>query len=73
MSDDLEQPSAEEVAAARLRAGLTQSAAADLARCSRRAWVYFETGGREIDLARWELFLAKIGERKIKAIRKAKR
>jgi putative transcriptional regulator len=52
-------PTPEQIRAAREAAGLTQAAAATLIQCSRRAWVKWERGERQIHPAMWELFLIK--------------
>jgi len=51
---------------ARERSGLTQTDAAKYVHAgSYRTWQDWESGRRVMPLAAWELFLAKIGERKI--------
>lgn len=55
-------PSPELVLAARLASGLTQTQAAQLVHygCYQR-WMECERGRSKLDVARWELFLAKTG------------
>lgn len=56
-------PSADEVKAARVAAGLTQAEAAALV-CLRaqQRWGEYESGARTIDPARWELFRLKTAQ-----------
>lgn len=55
-------PSADEVVAARLAAGLTQTAAAASVYLGHyKRWCEYETGTRQMDAARFELFLVKHG------------
>jgi len=54
-------PEPNEIREARHRAGLTQSQAAALVGVHRRAWQYWEGGGRKMGVAVWELFLIKTG------------
>ena len=54
-------PSAEEIRTARLAAGMTQDQAAAAVHVTVRMWTHWECGTREMPLARWELFRAKIG------------
>ena len=51
-------PSPTEIREARHRAGLTQDEAADIVGATGRAWRYWESGGRKMDLAAWNLFNA---------------
>ena len=56
-------PAPSEIADARLRAGLSQAAAASLVHLgSKSRWYEYERGSRPIDPARWELFLLKTGQ-----------
>jgi putative transcriptional regulator len=56
----LKQPTPAEILAAREKAGLTQTQAAELVHLAHRVrWTEYETGTHAIDLARWELFLVK--------------
>jgi hypothetical protein len=56
-------PTAEAIKAARLDAGLTQSEAAEFVYLGDVArWSEYERGVKRIDVARWELFLIKIGK-----------
>src|SRR3990167_457942 len=58
----MKHPTPKQVAAARKRAGLTQAQAAELVHLGASTrWAEYENGTRRIDLARWELFLNKIG------------
>jgi DNA (cytosine-5)-methyltransferase 1 len=56
-------PSPEEIKAARLAAGLTQTEAAKLVHCTKRAWQMWEAEEeaphRTMHPAMWELFLEK--------------
>jgi len=56
-------PTADIVRAARKRAGLTQTEAARVAElgCVQR-WSEYERGITTIDLARWQWFLARVGQ-----------
>lgn len=57
-------PTPEAVRAARAAAGLTQAAAAALVHLGEAMrWSEYERGVRTIDMARWELFLLKTGQR----------
>jgi DNA-binding transcriptional regulator YiaG len=47
---------------ARLKAGLTQTQAAELVHSSLRSWQHWESGARRMDGAHWELFLIKTGQ-----------
>ena len=51
-------PSPADIKDARHRAGLTQSEAAYIVGAKERAWRYWESGGRKMDLAAWNLFNA---------------
>lgn len=54
------QPTPTEIKDARIRAHLTQQAAAELVhRADSRRWREWESGDHKIDLAAWELFLIK--------------
>jgi hypothetical protein len=53
-------PTPDEVKAARVAAGLTQTAAADLVHRTLRNWQQWESGARRIDLALWDLFQLKV-------------
>jgi transcriptional regulator with XRE-family HTH domain len=55
------QPTREEIAAARAAAGLTQAEAARLVHLGAPGrWSEYESGVRNIDMARWELFRLKV-------------
>lgn len=54
-------PAPAEVRGARESAGLTQTAAAALIYCSLRGWQEWESGGRRMHPAMWELFRLKAG------------
>ena len=57
------QPCAEEIRAVRADSKLTQAEAAALVHLGHRMrWTEYETGVRNIDLARWELFLLKTNQ-----------
>lgn len=63
---ELLRPTVKAIREARERSGLTQAVAAQYVHAaSYRTWQDWETGRRLMPLAAWELFLAKIGERKI--------
>ncbi|MBA9846761.1 XRE family transcriptional regulator [Ralstonia pickettii] len=55
-------PPPAEIKAARLRAGISQAAAARLVYKTTRAWELWEGGLRRMDPAFWELFLIRISE-----------
>jgi hypothetical protein len=56
-------PTQEEVSAARRTALLTQAEAAEMVHLgSFQRWSEYESGARNIDLARWELFLIKTAQ-----------
>lgn len=57
-------PTATQVRAARTRAGLTQSAAADLVHVTVRNWQQWEAGERKMSAGLWELFRAKTFSRR---------
>lgn len=60
---DIEQPSPEQIRQARQQAGLTQDQAAQLVHLgSKTRWAEYEGGARNMDQARWELFLIKSGQ-----------
>jgi DNA-binding transcriptional regulator YiaG len=64
IATSLVQPTPEEIAEARLRAGLTQKEAALLVHAkSYRTWQDWEAGKNRMPLAAWELFLIKTGHR----------
>lgn len=64
----MKQPTAKRIRNARIKAGLNQAQAAALVHLSSNIrWCEYETGTRNIDLARWELFLIKTGRRKVKS------
>lgn len=52
-------PTAEQVRAARLDAGHTTEQAARLVHMDARSWRYYETGGRTMHPAMWELYRIK--------------
>ncbi|MBL8518172.1 MAG: helix-turn-helix transcriptional regulator [Betaproteobacteria bacterium] len=61
----LPEPTADALRTARLAAELTQAQAAELVHLSSQTrWAEYENGTRNIDLARWELFLIKTKQRK---------
>ena len=56
-------PTPEMVKEARLNTGLTQGAACEVVHLKNTArWSEYETGERNMDSARWELFLVKTGQ-----------
>lgn len=57
-------PSGQCVREARTKYDLTAEAAAELVHATANAWWKWEAGTRQMDLARWELFLLKVGERR---------
>ena len=64
------EPLPQEIKAARLKAGLTQTGAAELVYVKLRIWQYWEAMDEDkqvkMPLATWELFLIKTGQHKIK-------
>jgi len=58
-------PSPDEIRTARDAAGLTQTDAAELVYRTKRNWQQWEGNERAMDVALWELFLFKIGMRKV--------
>lgn len=52
-------PTAEDVRAARERAGLSVEQAADLVHATVKAWNFWESGGKSMHPAFWELFSLK--------------
>lgn len=61
-------PSAEQIQAARLKAGLTQSQCAALVHVDLRSWRRWELAERQINLAAWELFLLRTGQIRLEKI-----
>ena len=58
-------PTLKQIKGARIAAGLTQAAAAKLVHLgSPSRWAEYESGKRNIDAARWELFNIKVKELK---------
>lgn len=55
-------PPPADIKAARIRAGISQAAAAKLVYKTTRAWELWEGGARRMDPAFWELFLIRISE-----------
>lgn len=55
-------PTPDEIRAARLAAGLTQTDAAEKIHCSLRTWQQWEAGERRMHLAFWDLFQRKAAE-----------
>ena len=55
-------PNAEQIRKARVSAGLTQRAAAELVGLTTRAWQYYESGKTRIKLPTWRLFCAETSE-----------
>lgn len=53
-------PSPNDIKSARKAAKLTQKEAAQLMHVTERAWQYWESGGREMPHATWELFSLKV-------------
>lgn len=53
-------PSPSEVKQFRMDVGITQTQAAALIYKKCRTWQQYESGGRKMDLAFWELFLIKV-------------
>jgi putative transcriptional regulator len=58
----IEPPAPEDIRAARLAAGLTQTAAGELLHTALRTWQQWEAGDRKMHLAMWELFSIKSKE-----------
>lgn len=52
-------PKPQQIVAARVAAGLTQTEAARLVYCSLRAWQQWEAGDRTMQAGLWELFRTK--------------
>ena len=52
-------PTADQIRLARLTAGLTQKAAADLIHATERAWQEWEAGNRRMHPGLWELYQLK--------------
>jgi putative transcriptional regulator len=63
----MNKPAPEEIKAARIASGLTQTAAAELIGKTCRAWQYWEVGERPMDPALWELWQLKAAARVIGA------
>jgi len=55
-------PTIEQIKSARAAAGLTQKQAAELVRCTVRAWEKWECGGNRMHPGLWELFKIKTGK-----------
>lgn len=53
-------PKPEEIAAARMKAGMTQTQAASVIYCTLRAWQDWEGGQRRMHPAFWELWRDKV-------------
>ncbi len=60
----MQSPAPTEIRAARERAGLTQTQAAQLVHGTMRAWQEWESGNRKMNPGLWELFNIKINEEK---------
>ncbi len=59
---DIQRPTPDQLRTARRAAGMTQAQAAALVHLTAGSrWAEYEQGKRNIDLARWELFLLKAG------------
>lgn len=59
----LQQPTPDQIRAARLAAGHTQAQAAEVIHSARRmTWADYEEGRRVIPLAAWELYLLRTGQ-----------
>lgn len=56
-------PTKEEIAAAREKAGMTQTEAAAVIFCSLNAWQQWEAGDRRMHPAFWELWKLKVAKR----------
>lgn len=56
-------PTAAEVKAARLAAGLTQTAAGAVIYAALRTWQSYEAGERKMPAAAWELWRTKIADK----------
>ena len=57
----MQRPTPEKITAARVAAGLTQKEAAELVHLGTPGrWAEYESGVRNIDTARWELFQLKV-------------
>lgn len=63
-------PTAEQIRAARLAAGLTQQQAAELVYMEQRGWARWESGERGANLAAWELFLLRVGQHPTRALKR---
>jgi putative transcriptional regulator len=55
-------PTPDQIREARIKAGLTQSKAAERVHMTLSGWQRAEYGNRKLDLARWELFLIKTNQ-----------
>lgn len=61
----IEIPDSEVIKQTRIKAGFSQSQCAELVHVELRSWQRWEAGDRQINGAAWELFLIKIGKRKV--------
>ena len=62
----LKQPTAQQVAHLRSKAGMTQQQAAELVGLTNyKAWHKVEAGLQPMDIGRWELFLIKTGNHEL--------
>ncbi len=59
---DIQPPSAEQIAAARQAAGMTQAKSAHLVHVAVGTWKQYEAGTRTPHAALWELYLLKSGQ-----------
>ncbi|MFM9424355.1 DNA-binding transcriptional regulator YiaG [Variovorax sp. GrIS 2.14] len=58
-------PSTEEIQTARITAGLSQRAAAEMIWCSTRAWEQWEAGERRMPYVTWWAFQRRIKDKKL--------
>jgi DNA-binding XRE family transcriptional regulator len=65
---DIQPPTAEQVAATRQAAGITQAKSANLVHVAIGTWKQYEAGDRTPHVAVWELYLLKSGQHPTLAI-----
>lgn len=58
----IESPTGDQIAALRLRLGLTQAAAGRLIGCAANEWARYERGARRMSPASWAVLLLAVGE-----------